>query len=215
MSIKNETIEITSGKKMRGQFFTTDMHPDLTGSSEKYAGPWLYAGEIREYAAAGAQCFEGQRKSDGTYVAAGDLTPEERAFEQRFKYASTGEEVVFVATQARAQKIAKTGGNAVIKRAGSLSKFNGRVEAPTMWLDIDDAEDLARARLKALAAVDILRRHGVPDASITILFSGSKGFHVKFDAACIGKDLVSGMPVQALSKRLSALTPALFPDTDP
>lgn len=215
MSIKNETIEITSGKKMRGQFFTTDMHPDLTGSSEKYAGPWLYAGEIREYAAAGAQCFEGQRKSDGTYVAAGDLTPEERAFEQRFKYASTGEEVVFVATQARAQKIAKTGGNAVIKRAGSLSKFNGRVEAPTMWLDIDDAEDLARARLKALAAVDILRRHGVPDASITILFSGSKGFHVKFDAACIGKDLVSGMPVQALSKRLSALMPALFPDTDP
>lgn len=215
MSIKNETIEIASGKKMRGQFFTTNMRPDLTGSSEKYAGPWLYAEDIREYAAAGAQCFEGQRKSDGTYVAAGDLTPEERAFEQRFKYASTGEEVVFVATQARAREIAKMRGNAIIKRAGSLSKFNGRVEAPTMWLDIDDAEDLARARLKALAAVDSLRCHGVPDAAITILFSGSKGFHVKFPAACIGEDLVSGMPVQALSKRLSTLMPALFPDTDP
>ena len=215
MSIQYTTIEIASGKKIRGQFFTTDMRPDLTGSSEKYAGPWLYAGEIREYVAAGAQRFEGQRKADGTYVSASDLTPEERAFEQPFKYSSTEEKVIFVATQTRAQEIAKTGRNASIKRAGSLSKFNGRVEAPLMWIDIDDAESLDRARQKALATIDLLRAYNVPDALISVYFSGSKGFHVKFPSECIGKDLVSGMPVQALSKRLAALMPALFLVADP
>ena len=62
---------------------------------------------------------------------------------------------------------------------GTTKGFAGECSAPTLWWDIDRADDLPRAQADGgrLAAA-IAERYGIAADAVLVFFSGAKGFHV-------------------------------------
>jgi hypothetical protein len=74
---------------------------------------------------------------------------------------------------------------------GSMAGFSGSVYSPLITFDIDRGDssgspDLEGARVDTSRLVAALIALGVPESSILVFFSGSKGFHVQFPSMLAG-----------------------------
>jgi P4 family phage/plasmid primase-like protien len=207
-------VEFCYGKRNRGKFVHDDMRPDVTGQESVFQGPYLYHEEVKRYYETGPVRIEGQKLTGGGRLKAADMTDAERNAAFLFRYDSSGTEVHLVATQEQAKAVVADGKHALVKRRNSLSRFNGKVSIPYLWVDVDETGDLAKARRRTVTIASELITMGVPSECIVVRFSGSKGFHVLFPSACVGKDIFAPGPVQQQSKILQKVMPALFPGLD-